>query len=90
MIVSKVYRKVDLLETYPASDNEESGLDSTWIRSTASILMTSPKDQATSSTKPKHKHFHENGGNFPMVVPGFRGLSGDEKESPKQKWLIHR
>ncbi|KAF6227449.1 hypothetical protein HO133_008893 [Letharia lupina] len=63
MIASKVYRKFDLLETYPASDNEGSGLDSTRIRSTASILMTSSKDQATSSTKPKpkHKHVHENG-----------------------------
>ncbi|KAL9131888.1 MAG: hypothetical protein Q9175_006658 [Cornicularia normoerica] len=58
MIVSRVYRKLDLLETYPALDNEESRLDSTRIRSTASNLKTSSKDEATSSTK--HKHFYDN------------------------------
>ncbi|KAF6232353.1 hypothetical protein HO173_009458 [Letharia columbiana] len=69
MIASKVYRNFDLLETYPALDNEENGLDSTRIRSTASILMTSSKDQATSSTKPKRKHFHENGKELSNWLP---------------------
>lgn len=39
MIIFKVYRKLDLPETYPASDNEKSELDSTRICSTASNSM---------------------------------------------------
>lgn len=88
MIVSRVYRKFDLLETYPASDDEESRLDSTRIRSTASNLRPFQKMKRHLLQSLSISISMITGKNSRMVTHGFPCLSG-EKESPKQKWLIH-